>query len=315
METDQILREISKRSAVGEAYQYLTVSADEVVVSAAAGVSGRAKSVGIYAIARAVNDVAAGGARPEQIALQVYLSSPEQKKRVKPMIRFMEEYACQLPVEITGVQIETVPYLEQPLVYVSVMGKAEKAKLLSTTRVRPGQSIVLCGYVGLEGMLRILDERRQELSKRFTPAFINQMTELKSILTPLPAIQAAIMADVCAVYQIKSGGILAALWELGESAGVGMELQLSNMSIRQETIEVCEFYHLNPYQMTSAGSFLMVTDDADRLTAAITAGGSRASKLGITTGGKAKVITSGTEKRFLDRPVPDELMRWAQEAK
>lgn len=35
--------------------------------------------------------------------------------------------------------------------------------------------------------------------------------------------------------------------------------------------------------------------------------------LGVTTADHAKVITSGDEVRYLDRPAPDELMRWWEE--
>ena len=63
---------------------------------------------------------------------------------------------------------------------------------------------------------------------------------------------------VTAMQQIGSGGILASLWELTEAANVGMQIEMSRISIRQECVEVCEYYHLNPYQMTSAGTVLMV---------------------------------------------------------
>ena len=67
---------------------------------------------------------------------------------------------------------------------------------------------------------------------------------------------------VTAVCQAGSGGILAALWELSEILHTGLETDMQAISIRQETVEICEFYRLNPYQMASAGSFLIVTEDA-----------------------------------------------------
>ena len=52
--------------------------------------------------------------------------------------------------------------------------------------------------------------------------------------------------------QIGSGGILAALWDLTEASGTGMKVDMAEFSIRQETVELCEFYRLNPYLLTSA---------------------------------------------------------------
>lgn len=94
---------------------------------------------------------------------------------------------------------------------------------------------------------------------------------------------------------------------------MGMQIEMSRISIRQECVEVCEYYHLNPYQMTSAGTVLMVTRDGNALVRCLEESGARASVLGVTTADHAKVITSGDEVRYLDRPAPDELMRWWEE--
>ena len=57
----------------------------------------------------------------------------------------------------------------------------------------------------------------------------------------------------------------AALWEMAESSGVGIEVDLKKMAIRQETVEICEYFHLNPYQLTSAGSVLIFAEDGEKL--------------------------------------------------
>lgn len=115
---------------------------------------------------------------------------------------------------------------------------------------------------------------------------------------------------VTAVRQIGSGGILAALWDLAEHAQIGLESDLGLMTLRQETVEICEFFHLNPYQMTSAGSFLLAADHAEEVIAVLKEAGARAGRLGVARAQNARVITSGEEVRYLDRPAPDELMRW-----
>lgn len=44
---------------------------------------------------------------------------------------------------------------------------------------------------------------------------------------------------------------------------------MKKISILQETIEVCEHFRLNPYQMISTGSFLAVTDNGEVLADAL----------------------------------------------
>ena len=51
------------------------------------------------------------------------------------------------------------------------------------------------------------------------------------------------------------------LWEVAEGANVGLEADLKKIPIRQETVEICEVFHLNPYHIMSSGSVLAVTED------------------------------------------------------
>ena len=91
------------------------------------------------------------------------------------------------------------------------------------------------------------------------------------------------------------------------------EIDLKKILIRQETVEVCEYYQLNPYQMTSAGCILFLTDHAEKLIEILEESGARAERLGVTTAGNARVITSGEEQRYLERPAPDEWMRFLEQ--
>lgn len=287
----------------------MRTTSGEITLTASALVEGRAASLGTVAIAKAVNDIAARGASLKGITVQITLPMDAEETWLREMIRQMELLCRRLRISIAGIQAEVSPAVCQVLIQVTALGAAEEGTLLSLSHVGPGQDIVLCGYIGLEGMLRILAECGEELGRRFSPSFLRQMKELESQLIQLDAIHMA-SGSVTAMQQIGSGGISGTLWELAEAAHVGLVVDLKKMNIRQETVEVCEYYHLNPYQMTSGGSILMITEHGERLVHNLREGGARASVLGVTTAGNARVITSGEERRFLDRPAPDELSRW-----
>lgn len=279
-------------------------------IYAGAAVSGNAREIGIYAAAKAMNDIAARGAEPVSVSVQVILPPSASEAYLKSMIGCMETICKEAGVQLASVKAEVNPAVRQTVITATAAGMAKEDKIMRAEHAAPGQDIVLCGYAGLEGMLRILAEREDELGKRFVPVFIKQMKALKTKILAIDAIRAAQAAGVRAIHQIGSGGIFAALWELAEASGIGMEIELSKILVRQETVEVCEYYNLNPYQMTSTGSFLMTTENGDALVKALEGVGARASKLGVATDGNARVIASGEEQRYLDRPAPDELMRW-----
>jgi hydrogenase maturation factor len=174
---------------------------------------------------------------------------------------------------------------------------------------KPEQDIVLLKWIGLEGTFRVMREKEEELQKRFVPTFLKRIAELETELFSERELAIAKEHGASAMHQITGGGILAALWEMAESAEIGLEVELKQMSIRQETVEICEYYHLNPYQLTSAGSVLIVTERGEELVQKYREEGVMATILGKTTKDTARVILGGEEKRFLDKPAPDELLK------
>ena len=290
-------------------------SSVELVTSAA--VSGTTEDICIYALAKAMNDLAARPGRLQGISVQIWFPVDAEESDVKKIISSLQELCSQKEVPILCLQAEVNPVVCQNFIQITASGAAKEEELLHVENIKPGEEIILCGTIGLEGILRILDEREGELAKRFVPAFIRQIKGLKGQLfldeAAVAAKEFAIkngILDTFAMQQIGSGGIFAALWEIAEAAGVGLEIDMNQIAIRQETVEVCEFYQLNPYQMTSTGGMLMVTEDGAGLIKVLKKAGARAVRLGVTTAENARVITSGGEKRYMDRPAPDEWMHW-----
>ena len=92
---------------------------------------------------------------------------------------------------------------------------------------------------------------------------------------------------------------MAALWEMAEEEKIGFEIAMGSISLKQETVEICEYYRLNPYQLTSAGSYLILTDEADQVIEVLEKAGARAIRLGVAKAQNARVITSKEEIRYL----------------
>lgn len=292
----------------------LCTNPKEDVVTTSATVFGNSKSVGVYAVLKAVLDLETRGASAIGVSIQVILPSHAYESRLKEMVRQMEDICAKMNVEITCAKAEVSPAVSQSLVTVSAIGTVGKKQVISCKNIKPNQDIVLCGCIGLEGMLRILDEEENELSHRFIPTFIKQMKNLKEQIFIHEAVCMA-QPYVTGMQQIGAGGVFAALWELTQASQLGLKIDMQKLTICQETVEVCEYYYLNPYQMTSTGSVLMVTENGTQLVQILNEMGIKASLIGVTTAENAKVITSGEEIRYLDKPQPDELMIWWERKK
>ena len=111
------------------------------------------------------------------------------------------------------------------------------------------------------------------------------------------------------MHDVTEGGIFGALWELAESSGVGLEIDLKRIPVRQETIEICEFFEINPYELISSGSLLMVTDDGPDLVRKLEQEGISAAVIGKIREGNDRVVINEEERRYLEPPKSDELYK------
>ena len=127
---------------------------------------------------------------------------------------------------------------------------------------------------------------KRRTGRKIYALLLRQTESLEEMLCTPSVLLEAYAHGASAVRQIGSGGILAGLWDLSESLGIGMEIERSHILIRQETVEICEYYQLNPYQMTSAGSALIVTDKVRSCWRFLNGRGHEPGRLGVTTDGK-----------------------------
>lgn len=278
------------------------------VIFSGTSVYGSTKNIGVFAMARAINDIAARGASPIGVDVQIQLPPYAYESRLKAMTEWMERAAEEQQIQLLCVKAEVSPAICEAIVHVTAVGTAVE-EIPQKIAVQAGQDIVLAGWIGLEGMLRVAGRKEEELAKRFVPAFLNRIKGMERELFVLEQIRIAREHGASAMYQVGPGGILAALWETAEAADVGLEADMKKMSICQETVEICEYFRLNPYQMTSAGSILLFTNDGEALVRKMQAKGKQAAVIGHTTNQKERVLSGGSERRFLDRPQPDELAR------
>lgn len=285
------------------------VQEDEQVLSSSVCLYGDEKDLGVFALAQVVNDLATRGAETVGASIHIMLPPYAYESRLKAMVEYVEQAGSAHGVQIMCAKAEVSPVISKAVVYVNGVGVLKKGALLQSSMGKPEQDIVLLKWIGLEGTFRVMREKEEELSKRFIPTFLNQIKSLEPEIFSERAIFMAREHGASAMQQITSGGILAALWEMAESSNVGMEVDLKKMTIKQETVEVCEFCHLNPYQLTSTGSVLIFTERGEELVSKYAEEGICATVLGRTTVDNARVILGGEEKRFLDRPAADELLK------
>ncbi len=261
-----------------------------------------------YSILKAAGGAACSGAVPKMVQMSLLLPEGAEESLLKQYMAEADSAAAELGMEIAGGHTEVTKAVTSPCVTVQVTGTIPD-KYIEPGGAKPGQDIVVSKWIGLEGSARLAEKYADRLSARYPYHMIAEAAAFKRYLSIIPEAATAIKSNVSAMHDISGGGIFAALWELAESAGVGLTVDLKKIPIRQETIEVCEFFGISPYEMLSGGALLMTSDDGEGLVQALEAIYIPATVIGKITNNNDRVIINEDEKRFLERPRADEFTK------
>lgn len=296
-------------AGVGEDCAILTLAEDEVFVVSTDPVTGTTKDAGTLAVQITVNDLASSGAEPIAILISALLPEGIEEPQLREMMQQIDKICGELNIQVAGGHTEITKAVNWPILTVTGIGKAKKDRIITTKGARPGQDVVVSKWVGLEGTSIIAKEKETELLTRYPSHLIEEAKAFDRFLSIVPEAATAGKSGVTAMHDVTEGGIFGALWELAESSGVGLEIDLKRIPIRQETIEVCEFFELNPYELISSGSLLMVTDDGFDLVRKLEQQHIPATVIGKIREGNDRVVINDDERRFLEPPKSDELYK------
>jgi len=301
--------EVLAGPGVGEDCAALEVGEGEALVLSTDPITGTAKDIGRHGIYVTANDLAVSGAEPIGVLLTVILPPDVPEEELKKIIKDGEETCKELHMEILGGHTEVSKIVSQPLLSVTGVGKVKKTSFLRTSGMKPNQDLVVTKWIGLEGTAILAKEKEEELRKRFPSILVHTARDFSHLLSVIEEARIATEHGVSAMHDITEGGIFGALWEMASGAGVGLEVDLKKIPIRQETVEICEYFGLNPYQLMSSGSILAASDDGYELVRKLEQAGIHAVVVGRTNGENDRILYNGEDVRYLDKPQPDELYR------
>ena len=300
--------EVLLGAGIGEDCAAVKLASDEIFVLSTDPITGTAKDIGKLAIQITLNDLASSGAEPVGVLLTILLPENAKESHLKQIMAQMEESCAQEKVQIMGGHTEVTTVVNQPVVTVCGVGKVKQGKLVTTAGAKVGMDLVVTKWIGLEGTSIIAKDREEELKTRFSTAFLEKAKQLDRYLSVLPEAAVATSSGVSAMHDVTEGGIFGALWEMAEASGVGLDVDFKKIPVRQETIEICEFYGINPYRLISSGSMLMASTDGNKLVRELEKAGINAVVIGKVTEGKDRIIRKDEEEHsFLERPKTDEL--------
>mgnify|MGYP002508288826 CR=1 FL=1 len=239
--------------------------------------TGTAGHIGSYAVHAAVNNIAAGGADPKAILVAAVFPENTEEARLRTVMKQIGDAAGALGIIVAGGHTEISGGVSEPVLSITGIGQKnqdQRACARPEKHALADKDIVMTKWAGLAGTAWIARERRAELLARYPAYFIDEAAALEQRLSVVPEAATAGKSGVLMMHDASRGGIFAALWELAQRAGVGLSVHLKAIPIRQETVEICNFYDINPYELAAGGS-LSFSMPAEKLSRPSPFGGSK----------------------------------------
>ena len=182
-----------------------------------------------------------------------------------------------------------------------------------------GQVILMTSFAGLEGSAILGFEKEKELSRQFSASLVQTAKEAADHLSVRSAAEilwrlsgeSGFCKNGIRMVNLSEGGFYAGLWKLAEKTHCGVDVDLKKVPILQETIEIANFFDIDPYWMESAGSLLAAipAGKAEEVLTGLAESSIPAAVIGTLNDSNQKIIRNGDEMRFLDRPQADSLRK------
>lgn len=88
-----------------------------------------------------------------------------------------------------------------------------------------------------------------------------------------------------------------------------MTVDFKKIPVRQEIIEMCEFYNMNPYRLLSGGSLLMTFEPECGIVSILEKNQIPVAIIGEVTDSNDKILLNEDEMRYIDVTCRDELWK------
>lgn len=301
--------EILVGANVGEDCACLQLKEDEILVLSTNPYIIKDRDNAADAVTLAMNNVASEGAEPIAVMIDALLPENTEESDIKKMTDDAVAAGNALSIALIGGHTEITDAVSRPVLSLTGIGKVKKESLVVTSGAKAGDDVVITKWIGLEGTVCLVKEQEEKLLTKFPAKMIYDAGNFAKHLSVVPEAATAVKSGVTAMHDLSKGGVFGGLWELAESSGVGLLIDLRKIPVKQETIEICNFFDINPYEMLSGGSLLCTSRDGNKLVLDLKEAGIEASVIGKCTDNNDRVLINGENKRFLEPSRNDEIFK------
>jgi hydrogenase expression/formation protein HypE len=273
--------------------------------------------IGWYLVQVNCNDLAVMGATPKWLMATLLLPEGIEDSEVVDIFGQLTAAATVHGITLIGGHTEVTVGLPRPIAVGVLLGEADKADVVLTSGVLPGDAIVLTGGIAIEGTALLAREAEEQLvNAGVEPATIvsaAQMLFEPGISVRKAAETARKAVPIHGMHDPTEGGLATGLAEMAAAGGVGITVNRAAIDILPHCLAITGALGLDPMGLIASGALLaaVASDDAATLLAALEAEGIKGRVIGRATGPEEGLrMRVGTEVVALPTFERDEIARY-----
>ena len=285
---------------------------DKIIIASSDPVTGAIEYLGWIAVHVAANDVAVAGGEPAWYLPIILMPPSTDRDELEKVCREMHEAAESIGASIVGGHTEYTDTVTRIIVCGTFIGPLVSDRYISSSGAKPGDRILVVGYVGMEGTgiiardfqdrLRYLNEKSIKEAQRY----------IKEISIVEPAIIAAKSGLVNAMHDPTEGGLLGGIHEMCDASNVGFRIYRDEIPLSDSTIRICKEVNVDPLKLLSSGTLLISTPEkeVDILIERLRETGKVVREIGeIVKNPDERILVSKEGERRVGRPIRDEIWK------
>ncbi len=207
--------------------------------------------IGDLAVNGTVNDLAMSGARPLYLSVAFILEEGLATEELQRIVDSMRKAAHAAGVQLVTGDTKVVNRGNGDKIFINTagIGVIEKPVNISASRARPGDKVILSGYIGDHGMAIMSQRENLEFEGR-----------IESDTAPLHGLVAAMLeaGEVHSMRDPTRGGVATTLNEIAARSKVGIYLRENDIPIRESVKGACEILGMDALYVANEGKLVAV---------------------------------------------------------
>jgi hydrogenase expression/formation protein HypE len=213
--------------------------------------------IGKLAVCGTVNDLAVKGAKPLWMSLGLVLEEGLPLVDLEGVIESVGSAAREAGVTVVTGDTKVVEKGRCDGLYINTagIGRVAAGDPLGPSFIRPGDSIIVSGFLGDHGVA--IMARRSGIS--FSPEVASDCASLWDLVRTV--LDAGV--HVHAMRDLTRGGLAAALCELAGTAGLGLRVWERQLPVRDAVRGACDLLGLEPMAVANEGKIVLFCPTAE----------------------------------------------------